>query len=305
MPFAMQFWHWEMPGPALSSGHERRPCRQAAFHPREHLRTTFPVRHGSTEERPACIPFEMVADSHGPPMEAANGSPIRTYGTRYIELCFGGQRFCWDFVTAKVAVPLLCADFLCAHGLLVDVKNCCLIDAVTFCSYMCTLSGTDSIRLSSMLPASDDFHRLLADFPAVTQPTFSASAVKHVVDRATTGPPVYARAWRLDPTKLAVAKAEFANMECLGIVRRSDSPWASPLHIVPKPAGGWRPCGNYRRLKEATTPDKYPAPNIQDFSAHLAGKVIFPRWTTSEDIIRCLYTHWTFRNSSNHAISSV
>ena len=76
--------------------------------------------------------LDMVTDGHGPPMEAANGSPILTYGTRYIELCFGGHRFGWDFVTAKVSVPLLGADFLCAHGLLVDVKNRHLIDMSRF-----------------------------------------------------------------------------------------------------------------------------------------------------------------------------
>ncbi|KAL7842148.1 hypothetical protein SRHO_G00238370 [Serrasalmus rhombeus] len=179
---------------------------------------------------------DVVADTHGPPMEAANGSPIRTYGTRHVELCFGGQRFGWDFVTAKVAVPLLGSDFLCAYGLLVDVKNHRLIDAVTFCSYACALSDSDTVHLSSLLSVTDSFQRLLAEFPALTQPTFSSSTAKHGVEHHidTTGPPVYARARRLEPNKLAVAKAEFEAMERLGIVRRSNKCGSNPsaAHVL-------------------------------------------------------------------------
>ncbi|KAJ8401474.1 hypothetical protein AAFF_G00383930 [Aldrovandia affinis] len=81
-------------------------------------------------------------------------------------------------------------------------------------------SSTGTSKLSSALSSADMFQRLLMDFPDLTTPTFSSAAVKHGVDHfiATTGPPVHARARRLDPQKLAVAKAEFDSMERLGIV---------------------------------------------------------------------------------------
>ena len=66
-------------------------------------------------------------------------------------------------------------------------------------------------------------------------------------------------------------------MEQAGIIRRSSSPWASPLHMVPKSEGSWRPCGDYRRLNTITTPDRYLVPNVQDMAAQLAGCTIFSK----------------------------
>ena len=63
----------------------------------------------------------------------------------------------------------------------------------------------------------------------------------------------------------------------MGIIRRSNSPWASLLHIVPKPDGGWRPRGNFGRHNNATVDDKYPLSHIQDFNGSLAGKRIFSK----------------------------
>ena len=63
----------------------------------------------------------------------------------------------------------------------------------------------------------------------------------------------------------------------MGLIRRSNCPWSSPLHIVLKTDGGLRPCVDYRRLNEITVPDRYPVPNMQDFSARLAGSTIFSK----------------------------
>ncbi len=82
---------------------------------------------------------------------------------------------------------------------------------------------------------------------------------------------------RLSPEQLLEAEKTFRELESLGIVRRSDSPWSSPLHMVPKPNGSWRPFGDYRRFNSVTTADKYPLPNLQDLSTFLHGATIFTK----------------------------
>ena len=96
---------------------------------------------------------------------------------------------------------------------------------------------------------------------------------RHYIE--TSGPPLHARPRRLDGEKLQVAKDEFNKMEQMGIIQRSDSPWASPLHVVPKADGTWRPSGDYRRLNVVTKDDRYPLPHIHDFNGRLAGMKIF------------------------------
>ena len=48
--------------------------------------------------------------------------------------------------------------------------------------------------------------------------------------------------------------------------------------MVPKTAvGDWRTCGDYCAINRVTTPDQFPVPHIQDFSATLHGATIFSK----------------------------
>ncbi|KAK8771093.1 hypothetical protein V5799_025663 [Amblyomma americanum] len=74
---------------------------------------------------------------------------------------------------------------------------------------------------------------------------------------------------------MRIAKAEFEAMLREGIACRSDGPWASPLHLVPKKTEGWRPCGNYHALNARTIQDRYPVHHIQDFAHRIYGCHVF------------------------------
>ena len=48
-----------------------------------------------------------------------------------IVLQFPGKPFIWDFEVAEVKKPILGADFLTAHSLVVDLQRDCLISTRT------------------------------------------------------------------------------------------------------------------------------------------------------------------------------
>ena len=125
--------------------------------------------------------------------------------------------------------------------------------------------------------------RLLSEYPTLTQASAGDRPVKHKVTHhiQTTGLPVFTRSRRLAPKRLRIARQEFDHMMELGIICPTSSSWSSPLHMVPKCTPGcWRQCRDYHSLNNATVPDRYPIPHLQDFTANLQGAKIFSGHTT-------------------------
>ena len=121
--------------------------------------------------------------------------------------------------------------------------------------------------------------QLLLEFPDVVNPSKQLPAAVHDVFHhiKTVGPPLASRFHRLEGDKLQAARAEFDQLKKDGVVHRSTSPWASPLHMVPKKDGSWRPCGDFRRLHLMTESDRYLLLNMPDFADRLSGCTVFPK----------------------------
>ncbi|XP_014613889.1 PREDICTED: uncharacterized protein LOC106792185 [Polistes canadensis] len=62
-----------------------------------------------------------------------------------------------------------------------------------------------------------------------------------------------------------------------GIIRYSNSPWRSPVVMVPKKDGSFRLCVDYRRLNDITIRDAYPMPRTDEFFDALKGAKIFSK----------------------------
>ena len=139
-----------------------------------------------------------------PKLVAANGSSIASYGTQQTHVQLGKRKFTVTFIIADVRRPILGADFLRRHKLLVDLCGQKLIDAQSFQSYACAATSND-LCVSPVATVDSNHYKqcLLQQYPELLRPTFHAARPSHDVSHyiTTDGPSVHCKTRRLPPDR--------------------------------------------------------------------------------------------------------
>ena len=125
-------------------------------------------------------------------LQAANGTPITTYGAISVTLHLNNRTYSARLVKADVKRPLLGADFLRQHNLLVDICGKRLIEADTYSSILCAATHAPVHQLATISPVSNQYRKVLLSYQEIIQPTFSSDTVIHGVQHyiTTSGIPV-------------------------------------------------------------------------------------------------------------------
>lgn len=83
--------------------------------------------------------------------------------------------------------------------------------------------------------------------------------------------------YRYSPTQKDEIERQIKHMLLNGIIRPSQSPFASPVILVKKKDGSWRFCVDYRQLNNHTVKNKYPLPVVDELLDELHGAAWFTK----------------------------
>ncbi|GFW54662.1 retrovirus-related Pol polyprotein from transposon 412 [Trichonephila clavipes] len=128
--------------------------------------------------------------------------------------------------------------------------------------HLCQLRKNEGTHL--LLPQREEINSLLEKYEECFQ--LGGEPTPFIEHRINTRNhlPVAVPPYRMNPSKKEILKQEIDRLLSEGIIEECESPYASPVVLIPKPNGTFRLCIDYRKLNEITIADTYPLPRMDD-----------------------------------------
>ncbi|GFU30805.1 retrovirus-related Pol polyprotein from transposon 17.6 [Trichonephila clavipes] len=128
--------------------------------------------------------------------------------------------------------------------------------------HLCQLRKNEGTHLS--LPQREEINSLLEKYEECFQPGGEPTPfIEHRINTRN-HLPVAVPPYRMNPSKKEILKQEIDRLLSEGIIEECESPYASPVVLIPKPNGTFRLSIDYRKLNEITVADTYPLPRMDD-----------------------------------------
>jgi hypothetical protein len=131
----------------------------------------------------------------------------------------------------------------------------------------------DQLRLDHLNKEErDGLVKLISDYQQIfhlkSEKLTFTNGVKHRINTKD-DIPVYTKSYRYPYCLKEEVQSQIRDLLQQGIIRPSNSPWSSPIWVVPKKLDSsgkkkWRLVVDYRKLNDKTIDDKYPIPNITE-----------------------------------------
>jgi predicted aspartyl protease len=230
--------------------------------------------------------------------KVANGDNMKLNGVAIVELQIGSFKMdAKVFVAPEVTDNLLGLDLLKILNCSLDLVNMCLrmgdetvplyntseismialVDSLPLDPNNYQLPETISAQIVNVPPEyRADVVNLLTEYAELfrTEPLGTSRRFEHRIE-LNDPEPVRMMPRRVPLTQYQPMKDEVERMLRLGVIRKSVSPYASPIVLVKKKSGEIRFCIDFRNLNSKTIPDAYPLPYVSDVLGALHGAKFF------------------------------
>ena len=222
-------------------------------------------------------------------VQTADSQIVRVDAVVTVKHRIGARVIDWTlWVLPSCVFPvILGCDFLRDHHVNFDFANnraCIDGDVVPFTppterSAFCAILDC---ALPADLTASQRANLLRVVLPqymsTAETPYGRVTIVEHAIDTGSSRP-VHQSPRPLSPGERDKVKAIIADLIDKKVIRPSQSPWASPIVMVPKKDGSVRLCIDFRRVNTVTVKDAFPLPRVEDLLEATRGK----KWYTTLD----------------------
>jgi len=113
----------------------------------------------------------------------------------------------------------------------------------------------------------------------------------HVVTLTSDAPPsISCRVYPLSHGEEEFQVKYIKEQEDTGLIRKSKSPYSTPVFYIKKKNGSYRPIFNYRKINAITVKDVFPLPRIDTIIEGMRGMVLFSKFDLCNG-------YWNIRNS--------